>query len=218
MQQILEAVAHCHYHNIIHRDIKPENLLMANNNSDADIKLVDFGLAVECTEGKNEYFGFAGTPGYLAPEVAQKIPYGKQVDVWACGTFKINIFKGVILYILLSGYPPFWDEDQLKLLAKIIEQPLIFHYSEWEKTSNEAKSLISRMTEKNPSFRISVFDALNDPWIKALLNREKVASKINRQETLISLKKFNARRKLKGAIISTILTNKFTKGRERGFN
>ena len=79
--------------------MKPENLLLASNSTGAAIKLADFGLAVETVNDNNEYFGFAGTPGYLSPEVIKKEKYGKAVDVWAIG---------VILYILLVGYPPFW--------------------------------------------------------------------------------------------------------------
>lgn len=80
-------------------DLKPENLLLESKSSGASIKLADFGLAVEINGDRNEWFGFAGTPGYLSPEVIRKEKYGKPVDIWACG---------VILYILLVGYPPFW--------------------------------------------------------------------------------------------------------------
>ena len=79
-------------------DLKPENLLLASK-TDSSIKLADFGLAVETQNDKPDYFGFAGTPGYLSPEVIRKEKYGKAVDIWAIG---------VILYILLVGYPPFW--------------------------------------------------------------------------------------------------------------
>lgn len=74
------------------------------------MKLADFGLAIEVQGEQQAWFGFAGTPGYLSPEVLKKEPYGKPVDIWACG---------VILYILLVGYPPFWDEDQHRLYAQI---------------------------------------------------------------------------------------------------
>ena len=80
-------------------DLKPENLLLESKKSGAAIKLADFGLAVEIQNDRNEFHGFAGTPGYLSPEVIRKEKYGKAVDVWAIG---------VILYILLVGYPPFW--------------------------------------------------------------------------------------------------------------
>ena len=89
------------------------------------MKLADFGLAIEVSQDTEAWFGFAGTPGYLSPEVLKKDPYGKPVDIWACGLkeFQNDVFmpivSGVILYILLVGYPPFWDEDQHRLYAQI---------------------------------------------------------------------------------------------------
>lgn len=110
IQQILESVSHCHQNGIVHRDLKPENLLLASKAKGAAVKLADFGLAIEVQLEQLAWFGFAGTPGYLSPEVLKKEPYGKPVDIWACG---------VILYILLVGYPPFWDEDQHRLYLQI---------------------------------------------------------------------------------------------------
>uniref|UniRef100_A0A8C3BEH6 calcium/calmodulin-dependent protein kinase n=1 Tax=Cairina moschata TaxID=8855 RepID=A0A8C3BEH6_CAIMO len=110
IHQILESVNHIHQHDIVHRDLKPENLLLASKCKGAAVKLADFGLAIEVQGEQQAWFGFAGTPGYLSPEVLRKDPYGKPVDIWACG---------VILYILLVGYPPFWDEDQHKLYQQI---------------------------------------------------------------------------------------------------
>ncbi|XP_052359369.1 calcium/calmodulin-dependent protein kinase type II delta 2 chain-like [Oncorhynchus keta] len=89
---------------------RPENLLLASKLKGAAVKLADFGLAIEVQGDQQAWFGFAGTPGYLSPEVLRKDPYGKPVDMWACG---------VILYILLVGYPPFWDEDQHRLYQQI---------------------------------------------------------------------------------------------------
>ncbi|KAJ8263578.1 hypothetical protein COCON_G00160350 [Conger conger] len=96
IQQILEAVLHCHQMGVVHRDLKPENLLLASKCKNAAVKLADFGLAIEVQGDQQAWFGFAGTPGYLSPEVLRKEAYGKPVDIWACG---------VILYILLVGYP-----------------------------------------------------------------------------------------------------------------
>lgn len=110
IQQILESVNHCHTNGVVHRDLKPENLLLASKLKGAAVKLADFGLAIEVMGDQQAWFGFAGTPGYLSPEVLKKEPYGKAVDIWACG---------VILYILLVGYPPFWDEDQHRLYSQI---------------------------------------------------------------------------------------------------
>ncbi|XP_073686329.1 calcium/calmodulin-dependent protein kinase type II subunit beta [Garra rufa] len=85
IQQILEAVLHCHQMGVVHRDLKPENLLLASKCKNAAVKLADFGLAIEVQGDQQAWFGFAGTPGYLSPEVLRKEAYGKPVDIWACG-------------------------------------------------------------------------------------------------------------------------------------
>jgi len=196
IQQILDAVRHCHENNIVHRDLKPENLLLASKNKGANVKLADFGLAIEVQGEQTAWYGFAGTPGYLSPEVLKKEPYGKPVDIWACG---------VILYILLVGYPPFWDEDQHRLYSQIKAGAYDYPSPEWDTVTAEAKNLINSMLTVNPAKRISASEALKHPWI---CNREKFASVVHRQETVDCLKKFNARRKLKGAILTTMLATR----------
>uniref|UniRef100_A0A8C3VGP4 calcium/calmodulin-dependent protein kinase n=1 Tax=Catharus ustulatus TaxID=91951 RepID=A0A8C3VGP4_CATUS len=185
IQQILESVNHCHLNGIVHRDLKPENLLLASKSKGAAVKLADFGLAIEVQGEQQAWFGFAGTPGYLSPEVLRKDPYGKPVDMWACG---------VILYILLVGYPPFWDEDQHRLYQQIKAGAYDFPSPEWDTVTPEAKDLINKMLTINPAKRITASEALKHPWI---CQRSTVASMMHRQETVDCLKKFNARRKLK---------------------
>lgn len=90
IQQILESVNHCHMNNVVHRDLKPENLLLASKAKGAAVKLADFGLAIEVQGEQNAWYGFAGTPGYLSPEVIKKEPYGKPVDIWACGKCQVS--------------------------------------------------------------------------------------------------------------------------------
>ncbi|XP_066964813.1 calcium/calmodulin-dependent protein kinase type II delta chain isoform X9 [Macrobrachium rosenbergii] len=196
IQQILESVNHCHHNNIVHRDLKPENLLLASKAKGAAVKLADFGLAIEVQGDQQAWFGFAGTPGYLSPEVLKKEPYGKPVDIWACG---------VILYILLVGYPPFWDEDQHRLYAQIKAGAYDYPSPEWDTVTPEAKNLINSMLTVNPAKRITAAEALKHPWI---CQRERVASVVHRQETVDCLRKFNARRKLKGAILTTMLATR----------
>jgi len=128
--------------------------------------------------------------------VLKKEPYGKAVDIWACG---------VILYILLVGYPPFWDEDQHRLYAQIKAGAYDYPSPEWDTVTPEAKNLINQMLTVNPSKRIRSDEALKHPWI---CQRERVASMVHRQETVDCLKKFNARRKLKGAILTTMLVSR----------
>ncbi|XP_068455751.1 calcium/calmodulin-dependent protein kinase type II delta 1 chain isoform X7 [Clinocottus analis] len=196
IQQILESVNHCHDNVIVHRDLKPENLLLASKLKGAAVKLADFGLAIEVQGDQQAWFGFAGTPGYLSPEVLRKDPYGKPVDMWACG---------VILYILLVGYPPFWDEDQHRLYQQIKAGAYDFPSPEWDTVTPEAKDLINKMLTINPAKRVTATDALKHPWI---CQRSTVASMMHRQETVECLKKFNARRKLKGAILTTMLATR----------
>ncbi|XP_026103718.1 calcium/calmodulin-dependent protein kinase type II subunit gamma-like isoform X9 [Carassius auratus] len=175
---------------------QPENLLLASKCKNAAVKLADFGLAIEVQGDQQAWFGFAGTPGYLSPEVLRKEAYGKPVDIWACG---------VILYILLVGYPPFWDEDQHKLYQQIKAGAYDFPSPEWDTVTPEAKNLINQMLTINPAKRITAQEALKHPWV---CQRSTVASMMHRQETVECLKKFNARRKLKGAILTTMLVSR----------
>uniref|UniRef100_UPI0037E8EB41 calcium/calmodulin-dependent protein kinase type II subunit beta isoform X2 n=1 Tax=Semicossyphus pulcher TaxID=241346 RepID=UPI0037E8EB41 len=203
IHQILDSVSYTHQHDIVHRDLKPENLLLASKCKNAAVKLADFGLAIEVQGDQQAWFGFAGTPGYLSPEVLRKEAYGKPVDIWACG---------VILYILLVGYPPFWDEDQHKLYQQIKAGAYDFPSPEWDTVTPEAKNLINQMLTINPAKRITAQEALKHPWV---CQRSTVASMMHRQETVECLKKFNARRKLKGAILTTMLVSRnFSVGRQ----
>ncbi|CAF93694.1 unnamed protein product, partial [Tetraodon nigroviridis] len=181
IQQILEAVLHCHQMGVVHRDLKPENLLLASKLKGAAVKLADFGLAIEVQGEQQAWFGFAGTPGYLSPEVLRKDPYGKPVDMWACGRNTHTHTRGraepsrhcplcvcvpgVILYILLVGYPPFWDEDQHRLYQQIKAGAYDFPSPEWDTVTPEAKDLINKMLTINPAKRVGAADALKHPWI-----------------------------------------------------
>uniref|UniRef100_A0A8C9D279 calcium/calmodulin-dependent protein kinase n=1 Tax=Panthera leo TaxID=9689 RepID=A0A8C9D279_PANLE len=177
IQQILEAVLHCHQMGVVHRDLKPENLLLASKCKGAAVKLADFGLAIEVQGDQQAWFGFAGTPGYLSPEVLRKEAYGKPVDIWACGEASVS-----------------------------------FPSPEWDTVTPEAKNLINQMLTINPAKRITAHEALKHPWV---CQRSTVASMMHRQETVECLKKFNARRKLKGAILTTMLaTRNFSVGRQ----
>uniref|UniRef100_A0A8C6NXU6 Calcium/calmodulin-dependent protein kinase (CaM kinase) II beta 1 n=1 Tax=Nothobranchius furzeri TaxID=105023 RepID=A0A8C6NXU6_NOTFU len=170
IQQILEAVLHCHQMGVV------------NPNTDLN-PIITRVLAASQTQSVS--LRFAGTPGYLSPEVLRKEAYGKPVDIWACG---------VILYILLVGYPPFWDEDQHKLYQQIKAGAYDFPSPEWDTVTPEAKNLINQMLTINPAKRITAQEALKHPWV---CQRSTVASMMHRQETVECLKKFNARRKLK---------------------
>uniref|UniRef100_A0A8C8DX37 calcium/calmodulin-dependent protein kinase n=1 Tax=Oryzias sinensis TaxID=183150 RepID=A0A8C8DX37_9TELE len=184
IQQILESVHHCHVNGIVHRDLKPENLLLASKLKGAAVKLADFGLAIEVQGDQQAWFG----------ERIKNI-YGKLLVIHA---------DGVILYILLVGYPPFWDEDQHRLYQQIKAGAYDFPSPEWDTVTPEAKDLINKMLTINPSKRITAAEALKHPWI---CQRSTVASMMHRQETVECLKKFNARRKLKVTNLSCIILN-----------
>ncbi|XP_033168097.1 calcium/calmodulin-dependent protein kinase type 1 isoform X3 [Drosophila simulans] len=110
IRQILEAVDYMHEQGVVHRDLKPENLLYYSPDDDSKIMISDFGLSK--MEDSGIMATACGTPGYVAPEVLAQKPYGKAVDVWSIG---------VISYILLCGYPPFYDENDANLFAQILK-------------------------------------------------------------------------------------------------
>jgi len=209
MAQILMALDHCHERGIIHRDLKPENLLLSSRDKNAIIKLADFGLAVE-VKGENEphsRHGFAGTPCYMSPEVVTGVPYGKEVDMWSCG---------VILYILLVGYPPWdfaWEDDMRhKLYSQIKAGQYRYESPEWDEVTSEAKYLIDQMMSVDPQKRITAKEALNHPWIS---QREQVASHSERKETIHKLKTFlSARGRFRAAVFATIVARKTDFGKE----
>ena len=153
IQQILDGVRYCHEKNVVHRDLKPENILIHRNyNGDVTLKIADFGLAIQMRdESDYEWFGFAGTPGYLSPEVLSYQKYGKPVDAWSCG---------VIFYIFIVGYPPFWDDDKNVLFAQIKSGRFHYPQKDWSRISARTKHLISSLLVLNARMRMSVGEAL----------------------------------------------------------
>ncbi|XP_038615955.1 peripheral plasma membrane protein CASK isoform X5 [Tachyglossus aculeatus] len=209
MRQILEALRYCHDNNIIHRDVKPHCVLLASKENSAPVKLGGFGVAIQLGESGLVAGGRVGTPHFMAPEVVKREPYGKPVDVWGCG---------VILFILLSGCLPFYGTKE-RLFEGIIKgkykgMPQLPRGSErfqmnprqWSHISESAKDLVRRMLMLDPAERITVYEALNHPWLK---ERDRYAYKIHLPETVEQLRKFNARRKLKGAVLAAVSSHKF---------
>ena len=148
MKQLLSAVTYCHQKNIVHRDLKPENLLIIKP-GEYDIKVIDFGLSRSFEKHKNMY-NRAGTPFYIAPEVLKK-KYNEKCDVWSCG---------VILYILLSGNPPFNGKNDEAIFESINIGYCSFAGVEWKNVSNDAKMFIKKLLNVNPDLRISASEAL----------------------------------------------------------
>ncbi|XP_028324591.1 peripheral plasma membrane protein CASK isoform X7 [Gouania willdenowi] len=203
MRQILEALRYCHDNNVIHRDVKPHCVLLASKENSAPVKLGGFGVAIQLGESGLVAGGRVGTPHFMAPEVVKREPYGKPVDVWGCG---------VILFILLSGCLPFYGTKE-RLFEAIIKGKYkcssVFpqmNPRQWAHISESAKDLVRRMLMLDPAERITVYEALNHPWLK---ERDRYAYKIHLPETVEQLRKFNARRKLKGAVLAAVSSHKF---------
>jgi len=190
MQQLLSAVAYCHSHNIVHRDLKPENLVYESKKKDANLKVIDFGTSKRFHTGVKMTQKF-GTAYYIAPEVLGK-NYDEKCDVWSCG---------VILYILLCGYPPFGGANDKEILQKVKLGRFKFDDEDWGKISPDAKTLIKKMLTFNPSERISARQALDDKWIQ-----NNTSSTPLSQKALKNLSDFSTRNKLKQAILTFIVT------------
>ncbi|KAH8300281.1 hypothetical protein KR044_012458, partial [Drosophila immigrans] len=154
LKQIFEAVDYLHQHGVVHRDLKPENLLYHCPDEDSKIMITDFGFAKMESSGimRTE----CGTPGYAAPEVIAKMAYGKAVDVWSLG---------VITYILLCGYPPFYDTNDVMLFSKISKGQFKFDSPYWDNISESAKHLIMNLLCVCVEDRYTCQQALKHPWI-----------------------------------------------------
>jgi len=159
MRQIMRAMVYIHSKDFVHRDIKPENFLLENRKQDAEIKVIDFGLAKKFKIGSGETMKTkAGTPYYVAPQVLQG-SYNEKCDVWSCG---------VIMYILLCGYPPFYGDKDQDILRRVRRGTFDFPADDWDGISNEngAKALIMAMLTMDPAKRPSAADVLEHPWFK----------------------------------------------------
>jgi serine/threonine protein kinase len=157
LQKLMEAISYCHSMGIAHRDIKPDNILfVSNSNSLAQIKLVDFGQASSFSPGQGLMQGIVGTPHYVAPEVLGGKDYSEKVDVWSAG---------VILYIMLSGVPPFVGETPQEIFEAVLCGRLRFPSDPWLSISHSAKDLIRRMLSRDVTRRSSAHQVLEHPWI-----------------------------------------------------
>ncbi|XP_065836812.1 calcium/calmodulin-dependent protein kinase type IV-like [Oscarella lobularis] len=193
IRELLEALTYLHSLGIVHRDIKPENLLVKNPQEE-DVKLADFGLSK--ISGKDVTMQtVCGTPGYVAPEVLLGKTYGKPVDMWAVG---------VICYILLCGFEPFYsDSGDAEMYSRILKCDYEFLSPYWDENSLNAKDLISKLLVLDPQKRMTAKDALKHPWVQG-----QAAKGDNMPKTLESLKEYVVtRRKLRGTVYAVMTCN-----------
>ena len=201
MKQILSAVYYLHSNHIVHRDLKPENIMLTQKpkNGNYQIKLIDFGTAKIFRPGK-KMNKFIGTSYYIAPEVLKE-RYDEKCDVWSCG---------VILFILLCGYPPFNGNTNVDIFHAIQNQNPIFGGEEWEDITSEAKDLIKLMLRKNPSERLSAEQCLQHKWFRTMENLERNKSqKISKQIQINAIQhmaKFVHENRFKQAVLQFIST------------
>ncbi|XP_013882373.1 calcium/calmodulin-dependent protein kinase type IV isoform X2 [Austrofundulus limnaeus] len=201
IKQILEAVAYLHGNGVVHRDLKPENLLYADLSLDASLKIADFGLS-KIIDDQVTMKTVCGTPGYCAPEILRGNAYGPEVDMWSVG---------VILYILLCGFEPFFDPrgDQY-MYSRILNCDYEFVSPWWDEVSLNAKDLVSKLIVLDPRKRLSVREALQHPWVLG-----KAARFSHMDTTQRKLQEFNARRKLKAAMKAVVATSRMHEGSRR---
>jgi len=155
IKQILFAVKYLHEKGIAHRDLKPENLLCSGSGSHETVKIADFGLS-KIFSDKEDLVTSCGTPGYVAPEVLMSESYDKAVDMWGIG---------IITYILLAGYPPFYAENDTALFEKIMNAEYDFDDECWDDVSDLAKDFIKHLLVKDPKDRFTAEQALEHAWI-----------------------------------------------------
>ncbi|XP_071396938.1 calcium/calmodulin-dependent protein kinase type IV [Centroberyx affinis] len=201
IKQILEAVAYLHENGVVHRDLKPENLLYADLSLDAPLKIADFGLS-KIIDDQVTMKTVCGTPGYCAPEILRGNAYGPEVDMWSVG---------VILYILLCGFEPFFDPrgDQY-MYSRILNCDYEFVSPWWDEVSLNAKDLVSKLIVLDPHKRLSVQEALQHPWVLG-----KAARFSHMDTTQRKLQEFNARRKLKAAMKAVVATSRMHESSRR---
>lgn len=200
IRDVCSAIAYLHDEGIVHRDLKPENLIYLDPSEGSPIKITDFGLA-KYRSGKSKAAKMTtacGTPGYVAPEVLKNQPYGQEVDMWSVG---------VILYILLCGFPPFYHENTSQLYKQIKRGAYQFPDPYWNGVSDSAKDLIKLLLTVNPKLRYTAKQVLQHPWISG----GKASTKLLDSGNIQRLKILQAKRRMRTCVRKIIALNRFAR-------
>jgi len=198
MRDLGSAMEYLHSIGIVHRDLKPENLIYLTQDEDSLIKITDFGLAkVRSKDTPATMTTACGTPGYVAPEVLKNEPYGKEVDMWSLG---------VILYILLCGFPPFYHEKTAALYKQIKKGQFSFPDPYWTDISSGAKDLVNGLLTVDPQKRLTAKDLLKHPWITS----GTATTKSLGADYAARIKTMQAKRKLRRTVQIILAVNKFS--------
>ncbi|KAM7498883.1 hypothetical protein LguiA_023297 [Lonicera macranthoides] len=192
-RSIVNVVHICHFMGVMHRDLKPENFLLSDRSENALLKATDFGLSVFIEEGK-VYRDIVGSAYYVAPEVLLR-RYGKEIDIWSAG---------IMLYILLSGVPPFWAETEKGIFDAILKGDIDFESQPWPSISSSAKDLVRKMLTQDPKKRITSTQVLEHPWIR---EGGEASDKPIDSAVLSRMKQFRAMNKLKKLALKVIAEN-----------
>ncbi|KAL9242908.1 hypothetical protein vseg_016865 [Gypsophila vaccaria] len=192
-REIVTVVYNCHSMGVMHRDLKPENFLFLSSGDDSPLKAIDFGLSVFFKPGE-VFQDLVGSAYYVAPEVLRR-SYSAEADIWSAG---------VILYILLSGVPPFWGESEQGIFDSILMGHLDFSSEPWPSISSSAKDLVKKMLRQDPKERLSALEALNHPWMR---EDGDVSDKPIDIAVLTRMKQFRAMNKLKKVALRVIAEN-----------
>ncbi|XP_020574919.1 LOW QUALITY PROTEIN: calcium-dependent protein kinase 1-like [Phalaenopsis equestris] len=192
-REIVTVVHNCHSMGVMHRDLKPENFLFLNKEESSPLKATDFGLSVFFKPGE-KFRDLVGSAYYVAPEVLQR-NYGLEADIWSAG---------VMLYILLSGVPPFWGENERGIFDEILRGHLDFSSDPWPSISSSAKELVKKMLRHDPKERLTAVEVLNHPWIRV---DGEASDKPIDITVLTRMKQFRAMNKLKKVALKVIAEN-----------
>lgn len=195
VRQILSALQYLHAHGVVHRDLKPENLLYESEHEEAHLKLADFGLSKMLHRGDFTMKTLCGTVGYCAPEILLNKEYDASVDLWSLG---------VVTYIMLCGFEPFWDDTgEMAVCRRIVEGEFSFPSPWWNDISDSAKNLITQLLHIEPLKRPTAVEALSHPWVRGETPRRN-----HMGSTIKRLREFNARRKFRAATHAVLATHR----------